>query len=130
MASAGDEAKSQAEDTIERIRVLNEEILEARGEWGQGFLDAYEQSMRTFADFEARAAEGTDIEWISKIARAREERYSASAIPAAAIAANCSSTELASTIRSRSSPARSRTWSSSNASGSKPRLLNMPINAS
>jgi hypothetical protein len=26
---------------------------------GTGFLDAYEQSMRTFADFQVRAAEGS-----------------------------------------------------------------------
>jgi len=29
--------------------------------------------MRTFADFQARAAEGTDVEWISQIARAQAD---------------------------------------------------------
>ena len=73
MASAGDQAKKQADDTIERIRALNEQVLEAGRELGQGFLDAYEQSMRTFADFQDRAAEGTDVEWVSQIARAQAE---------------------------------------------------------
>ena len=72
MASSGDQAK-QVEDTIERIRALNEQILQAGKEWGQGYLDAYEQSMRAFADIQARAGEGSDVAWISQIARAQAD---------------------------------------------------------
>lgn len=73
MAADTDKAKREAEDTVERIRALNEQILAHGKEWGQGFLDAYEQSMRTFADFQERAAEGTDITSLSQIAKAQAE---------------------------------------------------------
>jgi hypothetical protein len=71
MATAHDQAAKSVEEAIERIRALNEQVLEAGREWGQGFLDAYEQSMRTFADFQERSAEGTDVAWISQVAKAQ-----------------------------------------------------------
>ena len=70
---AKDKASNQSEETIERIRELNEQILDAGKQWGQSFLDAYEQSMRTFADFTSRAGEGTDVEWIAQIAKAQAD---------------------------------------------------------
>jgi hypothetical protein len=73
MATDADKAKREAEDAIERIRALNEQILSSGKEWGQGFLDAYEQSMRTFADFQERAAEGTDVASLSRIAKAQAD---------------------------------------------------------
>jgi hypothetical protein len=73
MATKSDKATGASEETIERIRELNEQILEAGRQWGQSFLDAYEQSMRTFADFRAKAGESTNIEWISSIAKAQAD---------------------------------------------------------
>ena len=72
MASTS-KAGSPAEEHIERIRALNEQILEAGKQWGESFLDAYEQSMQTFADFTAKTGERTDIEWISHIAKAQAD---------------------------------------------------------
>ena len=72
MASTS-KAGSSAEEHIERIRALNEQILEAGKQWGESFLDAYEQSMQTFADFTAKSGERTDIEWISHIAKAQAD---------------------------------------------------------
>jgi hypothetical protein len=73
MATKSDKSTGQAEETVERIRQLNEQILEAGQQWGASFLDAYEQSMRTFADFTAKAGESTDVEWVSHIAKAQAE---------------------------------------------------------
>jgi len=73
MATQSDSAGKQAEEAIERIRALNEQILEAGKQWGQSYLDAYEQSMRTFADFTSKAGESSDIEWISHIAKAQAD---------------------------------------------------------
>jgi hypothetical protein len=72
MATKSDTATG-ADETIERIRELNEQILEAGKQWGQSFLDAYEQSMRTFADFTAKSGQSTDVEWISHIAKAQAD---------------------------------------------------------
>jgi hypothetical protein len=85
MPTQTDKAKQQADETIERIRSLNEQVLQAGRELGQGFLDAYEQTMRTFADFQQRTAEGTDMQWLSQIAKAQADftrdvtKYSADA---------------------------------------------------
>jgi len=85
VATQTDKSKQQAEETIERIRALNEQVLEAGRELGQSFLDAYEQTMRTFADFQQSTAEGTDMEWLSRIAKAQADftrdvtKYSADA---------------------------------------------------
>jgi hypothetical protein len=73
MAADTDEAKRQAEDAAERIRALNEQILSSGKEWGAGFLDAYEQSIQSFADFQERAAEGTDVSSLSLIAKAQAD---------------------------------------------------------
>jgi hypothetical protein len=73
MATKPDDVSGSADETIERIRALNEEILEAGKQWGQSFLEAYEQSMRTYADLMAKAGERTDVEWISQIAKAQAD---------------------------------------------------------
>ena len=73
MASSSSKASSLAEEHIERIRALNEQILEAGKQWGETFLDAYEQSMRTFADFTVKSGERTDVEWIANIAKAQAD---------------------------------------------------------
>ena len=85
MATQTDKAKQQVDETVERIRSLNEQVLQSGRELGQGFLDAYEQTMRTFADFQQRTAEGTDMQWLSQIAKAQADftrdvtKYSADA---------------------------------------------------
>jgi len=58
MATQTDKAKQQSDETIERIGSLNEQVLQAGRDLGQGFLEAYEQTRRTFADFHQGTAEG------------------------------------------------------------------------
>jgi hypothetical protein len=72
MASADDQSKL-VDESIERIRELNEQVLEAGRVWGQGFLDAYEQSMRSFADLQERTGEGSNIQWFTEVAKAQAE---------------------------------------------------------
>jgi hypothetical protein len=73
MATGNAQAKQQVEETIERIRALNEQVLNSGRESSQGFLDAYEQSMRTFADIHERAGQGADVEWIAEVAKAQAD---------------------------------------------------------
>lgn len=72
-SSSGSKAGNPAEEHIERIRALNEQILEASKQWGESFLDAYEQSMQTYADFTTKSGESTDVEWIANIAKAQAD---------------------------------------------------------
>jgi hypothetical protein len=65
-------AKStDTEETAERIRQLNEEILDFGKQAGQSFLDAYETTLRTFAEYQDKVAESSNVEWVSSIARAQ-----------------------------------------------------------
>ena len=66
-------AAKQTDDTIERIRALNEQVLEAGRGLGEGFLDAYEQTMRTFADYQERSGQGADTHWLAQIAKAQAD---------------------------------------------------------
>ena len=73
MATGKSDAKQQTDEAVERIRALNEQVLTSGRELGQGFLDAYEQSMRSYADFQQRAAEGTDTTWIAQMAKTQAD---------------------------------------------------------
>ena len=68
-------AKKEQEtaEALERIRALNEQILAAGKDWGLGFLDAYEESLRNFADFQERSADRTEIEWVSRLVKAQAD---------------------------------------------------------
>jgi len=73
-SKAQDQVKQQTDEAIERIRELNEQVLQSGREWGLGFLDAYEQSMRTYAEFQDKAAASVgDVEWISQVVKAQAD---------------------------------------------------------
>jgi hypothetical protein len=72
--SATDNAKSAADATTERIRDLNERILDASRKVGGAYLDAYERTLESIADYSERTAKQSDIEWISTIVDA-QARY-------------------------------------------------------
>jgi hypothetical protein len=64
MTSRTDKTAEQTEQAVERIRELNEQILQAGRQWGIGFLDAYEQSLRSFAEFQ---------EWVARLVQAQAD---------------------------------------------------------
>jgi uncharacterized Ntn-hydrolase superfamily protein len=59
------------EETTERIRDLNERILEAGRKAGGAYLDAYEKALQSIADYQEQVATQTDVEWISMIVDAQ-----------------------------------------------------------
>jgi len=73
MTSRTDKTAEQTEQAVERIRELNEQILQAGRQWGIGFLDAYEQSLRSFAEFQERSAGRTDVEWVARLVQAQAD---------------------------------------------------------
>lgn len=69
-----EKVKKPTDEAIERIRELNEQIVQTSRQWGLGYLDAYEQSMRAFADLQDRAAADVgDAEWVSQIVKAQAD---------------------------------------------------------
>jgi hypothetical protein len=59
------------EETVERIRELNERILDAGKKTGGAYLDAYEKALQSIADYQEQVAQQTDVEWISTIVDAQ-----------------------------------------------------------
>jgi hypothetical protein len=69
------QTKTQADKDIDqatkRIRDLNEQILDFGRKAGTGFLEAYEQNLQTYADFQDKVADQTKVDWVANIARAQ-----------------------------------------------------------
>jgi hypothetical protein len=63
--------KTQTEATTERIRDLNERILDAGKKAGNAYLDAYEKTLQSIADYQETAAKQSDVEWISTVVDAQ-----------------------------------------------------------
>jgi hypothetical protein len=63
--------KNQTEATTERIRNLNERILDAGKQAGGAYLDAYERTLESIADYQENVAKQTDVEWISTVVDAQ-----------------------------------------------------------
>ena len=59
------------EAAAERIRELNEQILEFGRKAGVTFLDAYETTLKTFADYQDKIADQSQVEWLANVARAQ-----------------------------------------------------------
>jgi hypothetical protein len=82
---ARERAARGAEAAAERIRDLNEQILERIKSGGESALEAYERTLKTVADYQ-EAAGRRGAEWVTGLAeaQARFTRELASASPAAA----------------------------------------------
>ena len=61
----------ETEAAAERIRELNEQILEFGRKAGVQFLDAYESTLKTFAEYQDKVADQSQVEWVASIARAQ-----------------------------------------------------------
>ena len=71
MAATQTKASKETEAAAERIRELNEQILEFGRKAGIQFLDAYESTLKTFADYQDKVADQSQVEWVASIARAQ-----------------------------------------------------------
>ena len=65
--------EADVEKALERIRELNEKILEQGRTMGERFLDTYEESLRAFADVQLKLADSSGQEWLSDIAKAQTD---------------------------------------------------------
>ncbi len=69
------QTKTQADKDIDeatkRIRDLNEQVLDLGRKAGTGFLEAYEQNLQTYADYQDKVADQTKVDWVASIVRAQ-----------------------------------------------------------
>ena len=61
----------ETEAAAERIRELNEQVLEFGKKAGLQFLEAYETNMKTFADYQDKLADAAQVEWVANATRAQ-----------------------------------------------------------
>ena len=59
------------DNVAERIRGLNDKVLAAAKETGTMSLDTYEHTVNSLLEFGQKAAESTQVEWISELAKAQ-----------------------------------------------------------
>ena len=62
---------TEAEATADRIRDLNEQVLEFGRDAGVSFLDAYEKSVKTFADYQDKVGDTSQVDWLATVAHAQ-----------------------------------------------------------
>ena len=55
----------------DRIRELNEQIIDAGKKAGGAYLSAYEKALQSIADYQEQVAKQTDVEWVSTIVDAQ-----------------------------------------------------------
>jgi hypothetical protein len=69
-ASAGS-PEARLEATAERLRKLNERIIEAGKQTGEATLSSYEKALKAMASAVERGPGSSDIDWISNLATAQ-----------------------------------------------------------
>jgi hypothetical protein len=61
------------DDAAERLRELNEGIIAAMRKSGIAYLEAYEANLNALADYQAKQAEESDVDWMSTLLDAQAE---------------------------------------------------------
>jgi hypothetical protein len=61
------------DEATERIRTLNEKIIESAKSTGGTTLEAYEKALTNILDFENKVAGASQIDWISSVAKAHTD---------------------------------------------------------
>jgi Phasin protein len=60
-----------AQETVERIRELNERIIENARQAGAAYLDVYERSLAALVDYQKSFASATPIDWLQRVIEAQ-----------------------------------------------------------
>jgi hypothetical protein len=56
------------EETITRVRQMNERLIESSKRNGRTSLDAYEKALRSMIDFQEKVADASQLDWVSALA--------------------------------------------------------------
>lgn len=61
------------EEVAERLRALNEGIIEASKKSGDAYLDAYEGVLTAIAEHQKKLAQSSDVDWVSSLLNAQAD---------------------------------------------------------
>ncbi len=62
-----------ATHTTSSLTDLNERIISSSRQAGHTFLDTYEKSLNSVADFQDKAADASQVEWLAAIAHSQAQ---------------------------------------------------------
>jgi hypothetical protein len=62
---------NSADAATDRIRDLNERIIESSKKAGSTYLDIYEKTLNSIADYQEKVGEQSQVDWVSTIANAQ-----------------------------------------------------------
>jgi hypothetical protein len=68
-----DSATQSFDEAADRLRDLNERIIESSRKAGQSYVDAYEKTLTSIADFQDRIGKSSQVEWFSTLAHAQAD---------------------------------------------------------
>jgi hypothetical protein len=60
-----------ADAAAERIREVNERIIESSRKAGNTYLDLYEKTLSSIADYQDKVGEQSQVEWVTTIANSQ-----------------------------------------------------------
>jgi hypothetical protein len=66
-------ADRDVDATVERIRDLNERILQSSKKAGNTYLDIYEKTLNSVADFQEKVGEQSQVDWVTTMANAQAD---------------------------------------------------------
>lgn len=58
------DAAGAAQETVDRIRELNERIVENARKAGDSYLEVYERSLQAIVDYQKSVADDTPVDWL------------------------------------------------------------------
>jgi predicted RNA-binding Zn ribbon-like protein len=64
------EPGATAEQSVQHIRELTEQLIDAAKKGGNASLDAYEKALANMVDFEKKAAGASQLDWVTNVAEA------------------------------------------------------------
>jgi hypothetical protein len=64
-------ATDATQASAERIRELNERVIEYARKAGGAYLDVYERSLKTIVDYEESLANATAVDWLQQVLEAQ-----------------------------------------------------------
>jgi hypothetical protein len=73
MSFSGTGNVPDVEQTVERLKQLSDQAIEASKQNGRVWLDAYEKLLDNFLKMQEQAASGTQVEWVNTLANTNAE---------------------------------------------------------
>jgi hypothetical protein len=73
MTFSGTGNAADAEQTVQRLKQLSDQAIEASKQNGRMWLDAYEKLLENFLKMQQQAASGTQVEWVDTLANTNAE---------------------------------------------------------